>query len=312
MIHQPICLIHNAGALGDLVASLSSVKYAVEKVWTNQKYHIFVKDYFRQLFYFVPDSNIHSIDEKFELFERHSFVSFNDVVMTEAGPSSLITPMKLSLTDYASIKFLGKILDIEDKNYPQIPLNSTDISKFNLSKKYVCIINNISSVNRSIFPAEINKITNWLNFNSITPVFIGKSEVAFQSLNVKYSKQDNVDYTNSIDLTDKTSLLEAAKIMSESICVVGVDSGLIHLAGCTDTNIVCGYTTIDPKIRMPIRNNQLGYKVIPIVTDSSKCRFCQSDWYLNGWNFNNCYNNSNECAKEMTADKFILAIKSLL
>ena len=59
--------------------------------------------------------------------------------------------------------------------------------------------------------------------------------------------------------------------------VITVDSGVLHVANCTDTDIVAIFTDIDPRFRTRIRDNKpnAGTKIV-----HSPCpkQFCQS-WH---------------------------------
>ena len=305
-MNQPICFIINAGALGDCVATLPAIKYAIDNIWTDGKYHIVVKPYFRPLFFFVPDDKISSIDDPVNFTEPYSFVKLNDFQMTDVGPASLPgvpAPMKLNLVDYASIKLLGQVL--EDKAYPQLPTDHIDITKFNLPKNYACIVSNGIHKARSIPDAELDKIALGLIERGLTPVYIGKTEREIECAGAPNTYGDKTKIiAGAIDLIDKTTLMEATAVMANAKYILGTDAGLIHLAGMTKTQIICGYTTLNPNIRLP------NSETIAVVPESG-CKFCQSSWYISNHDFNNCYTQTYECAKKMTADKFLKEITKI-
>ncbi len=70
----------------------------------------------------------------------------------------------------------------------------------------------------------------------------------------------SADYENGLNLINKTDTLEIAAIMDKATAVIGMDGGLIHVAGFTDTQIVAGYTLVDPVHVAPIRYNAQSYK----------------------------------------------------
>lgn len=122
-----------------------------------------------------------------------------------------------------------------------------------------------------------------------------------------------------LDLIDKTTVLQAANIMSGALAVVGVDNGLLHLAGCSKVPIVAGFTTVSPDIRLPYRDGVLGkdcYVVTPPATLA--CRFCQQGTnFLYGHDYRNClYKNDSAldrlCTKSITADRFIHHLEIIL
>ena len=97
--------------------------------------------------------------------------------------------------------------------------------------------------------------------------------------------------------------------MDSAIAVVGADTGLIHLAACTDVPIICGYTTVDPDLRMPYRHNELGWNLTPITPPKSDCRYCSSSLFLNNVNFNECLQKEYQCIDSLSAEAFINELK---
>lgn len=58
-----------------------------------------------------------------------------------------------------------------------------------------------------------------------------------------------------------------AKLIASCSCFVGSDSGLLHVAGATDTPIVGIFTCARPEYRLPWRHGQLGWKAEALVPD---------------------------------------------
>ena len=65
---------------------------------------------------------------------------------------------------------------------------------------------------------------------------------------------------NGLNLVNKTSLDETWHLIQNSICFVTMDSGLLHLAGTTDTEIIQLGSSINPEFRSPYRNGSQEYK----------------------------------------------------
>lgn len=82
-----------------------------------------------------------------------------------------------------------------------------------------------------------------------------------------------------IDLRDQTTLSQAWHLMQNSIGVVTMDAGILHLAGTTDTNIIHLGSAIDNLYRAPFRNGSQDYKYKYIV--GSCAVHCQSDMKFN-------------------------------
>ena len=103
-------------------------------------------------------------------------------------------------------------------------------------------------------------------------------------------------------------MLEALRIINDAEMIIGLDNGLLHLAGLTDTKIVAGYTTVDPYYRLPYRHNVLGWNC-SIVEPTSECRYCQTEHFCTyGINFVICNIGTETCKNSLTLDKWLGAI----
>jgi ADP-heptose:LPS heptosyltransferase len=149
----------------------------------------------------------------------------------------------------------------------------------------------------------------WIKQQGFTPVFIGKTDMNLEThLKPKSSLPDNLQ-GYGLDLRNRTTMLELAAVIAASAAIVGLDSGPIHLAGCTKTPIVCGYTTVAPEHRVPIRDEGRTYAVIP----DCECRLCESNWEAHFHNYERCYYGPDPiCCQEMTAAKFIPPLREIL
>jgi len=100
--------------------------------------------------------------------------------------------------------------------------------------------------------------------------------------------------------------------MKKSKAILGMDSGLIHLAGTTEIPIICGYTIASPDVRFPTRKAGKTFGVVPNV----QCKHCLTDWQLPFHDFDfkgdGCYFKHIECCNQMTADKFIKCLEQVL
>ena len=306
----PHCWILNAGSVGDTIASLPILKYAINNIFIDNKYKVMTHEHLRPLFQFIPEDNIIYFGKGVELTEPHVVLYYYNVEDPEYQGVSGFNNLKTSLVDYVSIKFLSKLLPEEHKNYPKLDLSDTDISEFNLPEKYVCILSTALHKNRSLPRADVYRIANYLIKKGITPVFMGKSTRIIDTFGAtpRYGISPPAK-EGMLDLSDKTTLLQAAKIMDSAIAVVGADTGLIHLAACTDVPIICGYTTVDPDLRMPYRHNELGWNLTPITPPKSDCRYCSSSLFLNNVNFNECLQKEYQCIDSLSAEAFINELK---
>jgi ADP-heptose:LPS heptosyltransferase len=202
---------------------------------------------------------------------------------------------------------------LQHKNYPKLKVEGIDISEFNLPDRYVVLTPGYTAPVRKL-PAKVwEQIADWTSKNKCPAVWLGaKSDTVTGSSKPETSFDEirAIDF----DLRDKTTLLQAAAIIDKARAIVGVDNGLIHLAGCTNTKIVAGYTSVDPMTRLPIRNSKLGDGVF--VVEPSKyldCRYVQSQSHFNYQaDFRQCLCGTNACVESLTAEKFIEQLENAL
>jgi ADP-heptose:LPS heptosyltransferase len=71
----------------------------------------------------------------------------------------------------------------------------------------------------------------------------------------------------------QTSLRETANLIASSLCFLGSDSALLHLAGATDTPIVGLFTSVRAKYRVPYRHGERGWRVKEMEADVP-CQGC--------------------------------------
>jgi ADP-heptose:LPS heptosyltransferase len=157
-------------------------------------------------------------------------------------------------------------------------------------KRYAVITTGVTTPSRNIKPEYYNMIIDHVIAKGLTPVFLGKRVTGTgNQRNIHTVYSDQVNYKLGVDLLDKTSLMQAASIMSRAAFVVGHDNGLLHLAGCTEVPIVFGYNLASPEHREPVRQIGKVYNVHLEHKDLA-CTFCQSNTnFVIGYNFRQCF-----------------------
>lgn len=224
------------------------------------------------------------------------------------------SPMKIHMADYAFLKLCDQMVPHEKKSYLRVlHCDTSDLSPFHLPERFVVVVVGFTAGVREFNAQAVNGVSRYLIEKGYTPVYLGQRATA---TGVKYVIESHmskdVDLTLGVDLIDRTDLLQAAAIISRAKAIVGVDCGLLHIAGCTETAIVAGYTTVRPEIRMPIRHGECGWNCYP-VTPTVECRYCQSDTnFLYGHNYMYCIYKDNQCVKELTTDKWITQLEKVL
>jgi len=135
---------------------------------------------------------------------------------------------------------------------------------FTLPEKYVVCHVTQNWDNRTWDTYKWQKLIDWLTENKIYTILIGKdheeivhgsiSETPIQKKCPKLSNLYGLDLTNSIGLE------EMYKIIKNSRVLITVDSGPMHIAGCTDTHILQIASAQHPNLRVPYRKGIQNYK----------------------------------------------------
>lgn len=306
-----VCYQLNSGAVGDLTAASAVLAYALKTYHSprNVDYRVAIQDAFKCLFPQVDPEKFITLEQSLSVpKERFAIRKFNMDRAAASPGVAILTPSRFHLVHYASVGLLARVIDIKDA--PYVPLAPVPVDHFFLDfDKAVVIMCTYRDVTRVLPGEEIVKIAEGVRDMGLVPVFMGKTG-AIANWKTNLAKTDFEYPGFGIDLLDKTTIPEMASIMSKSRCVVGMDSGPIHVAMTTNTPVVAGFTNVRPALRIPERN---GAVTIPVIAEESACRFCQSDWSLDYWNYQTCPRGmqSPECVTKMTAAKFLAAIRQV-
>ncbi len=295
------------GGLGDHIASLTVINYISHKypwitqlVWAPDFLVAFAKNVLPQVETIRGFSEMRGVYEPSKASKTTKW-------------DGMVSPMKTHLVDYAFLKLCDENPEIVHKNYLRVSLNDIDIPE--LPSKYIVLTTGYTAKVRE-FPAKaVNEIVVYAKSKGYETVFLGQKQTKTGVAHViKGEFNKDIDYSAGINLIDKTTLLQATNIMSNSVAVLGVDNGLLHVAGCTEVPIIAGYTTVSPNIRMPIRHSVLGWNCAPVVPDESlSCSFCQEKTnFLFGHDYKNCMYKDNLCTTQMTSAKFITHLEKIL
>lgn len=302
IVSDPVCYSLNSIALGDVIAAAPVIKYAINTFHKNTDYKVLVRPYYYDIFKpFVPEDKLADQSQPFSYSVPWQIRYLN----TPRSTNARTTSMHMHLSTFASIQLLNRLMPEKDLNY--LPMTKVDIDHFNIDfSKAVLIIVTYRDEVRKISFQTVSEIAEWVKSRGLLPVYIGRVDSSEMWKDSPFRLAfDNLP--DGIDLLNKTSILEMASIMAKSRCVVGLDSGPIHVAGTTSVPIVCGFTNVAPEHRYPIRDRGI---FIPVVPDLP-CSHCQSRWCLNYHDFGYCYFKHADCIKQMTADKFIKALGCL-
>jgi ADP-heptose:LPS heptosyltransferase len=178
---------------------------------------------------------------------------------------------KMHLVDYWSTH-LGCILTPEERTLEFYP----DPLDIDLPEgKYVIVNPSITWESRTWDQEKWEKLINMI-LNLGYKVVVDGKDVTYGDDKKSFFKIDN---PNVINTGNKLNLSQIWHVINNSFAIFTMDSGLLHLAGTTDTNIIELGSAIDPYYRTPYRNGRQDYKH-KFVGGSCKL-FCQSDMKYN-------------------------------
>jgi len=309
MIKEIVNILIAEGGMGDLICSLVSVNYNITH-FPDIQFLVWVPNYLLDFAKHVLPRGT-SIRNFTEAQDKYN----PNLPGVSTKWSSFHTPMRTHPVDYSFHMLSDKhIYNMNEKNYLQINPEKINIKRFSLPEKYVVICSAAAEKVKEMPISTMNDLIEYIINKEYTPVFLGKTlvETGVKGIDIKANPL-NIDYSKGINLLDKTSLLEAAKIMSEAKCVIGMDGGLIHLAGCTDVTIIAAYTLASPEHLAPIRNGSQSYKFFPIEPDLNiPNRYYQTN---NNFNYNVDYRTFpgwEKVVENITSDKFVKVLEEIL
>ena len=128
-----------------------------------------------------------------------------------------------------------------------------------LPEKYV-LIHPVQNWNSRTWDAKKwQMLTKLLNERGIAVISVGKDSSELGGSNVdKPVFNFNIDI--GLNLMNQTTLSQTWWLINGAMCFITMDSGLLHLAGTTDSEIIQLGSSIHPQFRAPYRKNNQGYK----------------------------------------------------
>jgi ADP-heptose:LPS heptosyltransferase len=306
-----INILFDNGGIGDAIARLPAVKF-IHDNHPHVRIYLWVPDFF----YDFTKASLKDCNRILISRWSEGATKFKSGFPGKQFRSITVTNLGMHMTEHAFIILCNtQPTDTNSYNYLQPDLSKIDIDKFSLPEKYVVVSTGYTAKVRQFLPEYINKIVTYIKLKGYEVVFLGKKEI---ETGLQYKIQgdfnSSINYSAGIDLIDKTSLFEATKVCSKSKAVVGLDNGILHLAGCTNVPIIGGFTSVNPIHRMPYRNGKLGWEYYPVVPpESLDCRFCQSNWQFTfNHEFVNCFYQDTKCVKELDAELYIKELEKVL
>lgn len=306
----PLNFVLTKGGIGDFVCWFVCLDWIL-KNHVQVKMKIFCPVYLMEVCkYFFEGRKNCTIVDRSTLTEKHlnkeiTYVPRTDLFINGCGSS---------LVDLGFIYFANRSKAPDYANtYLEFDFKEKEVDaikeKFNLPEKYFILTPGITDKNRGFKPWIMNQLIDYVLSSGLDVVFIGKKEITKERL-VDMSEDYNWDKV--IDLTDQTSLMEAAKIIEGAQGIAGVDNGLLHIAAMTTTPIIFGHTVMEPEFRIPKRKCGDVYSIEP-TKEALPCRYCmtnmrfffkkQDNGQYTGHDFKNCIYKDFHCLEAIAGDK---------
>ena len=250
---KEICLdITGCRALGDTLCATPTIR----KLYNSYNKKISVITNIPDLFStnpYVDNIFDNSVDREI-LKETHDIFETFDIVYKPNGVVNKHNTM--DIRQFHAIT-LGFMLTKEEMSLDYQP--STLFSITDLPEKYV-LIHPVQNWNSRTWSSNNWKLlTKLLNEKGISVISIGKNDSELGGSNVDKPVFD-FEIENGLNLVNKTTLDETWYLIENSICFVTMDSGLLHLAGTTDSEIIQLGSSINPEFRAPYRYGSQEYK----------------------------------------------------
>ena len=152
---------------------------------------------------------------------------------------------------------LGFMLNEKEMEYNYIADEYKNIN--NLPKKYICLHVANTWPSRTYSDSNWQKLIDILNSKNIHVVLIGKNSHESGFFNIDKPTKKLI-LKLGLDLTNKLDISQCWHVINKACYFITMDSGLLHLAGTTDTNIIQLGSSINNKLRAPYRNGSQDYK----------------------------------------------------
>ena len=237
-------------ALGDTLA----VTPTLRKLYQSYNKKISIATHHPELFKNNPYvDNVFTEMNDFIRNEYETFISFN----VGYHPNGVCYKHNaMDIRQFHAVN-LGFMLTKDEMSMDYFPDEMEPIE--NLPEKYV-LIHPVQNWNSRTWDAKKwQMLTKILNERGIAVVSVGKDSSELGGSNVdKPVFNFNIDL--GLNLMNKTSLSQTWHLINNSMCFITMDSGLLHLAGTTDVEIIQLGSSINPEFRSPFRNGSQDYK----------------------------------------------------
>lgn len=295
-------VISTWGGLGDMIARLPAIRWGLEE-YPHLSMTVYWQDYFLDLAQLLLPSGTRLVHRKI------SEASYNltHQAHCDFNPERL-TSLGLHLTQHAFLSLYDRVApSTAAMDYPQAP----EIFMKNPAGNAIVFTVAHTAPAREWPAFHVNELARRVKAIGYTPVLLGTTQPVLTGDHgkaIEATIADGLDRSLFLDLTNKTSLIQVLGVIQQAKAVVGIDNGLLHLAHCTDTPIVAGYTSVSAAVRVPFRPQGL----TEIVAAQVPCYGCQSKAHFVMHDFKQCLFGDYACTLTMSADAFEEKLKKVI
>lgn len=266
---MPVNFVFGSGGVGDYINWCASLQYVADR-----HKHVDARIFVSGLFLEVAQ-HIFGHMPRWKIIDRQYFRMHYEpgTMIAFPKPGQLINACGAHLLDLGFMYFC--CMDEPHKDYNFIPsINYEGPWKWpELGPKspYAIFTPGATSPVREMPVKAFNEIVQYTKSKNVIPVFLGKKVLSSQYI----ANFADYDFTQGVDLREKTTLLEATQLMRGAKFVIGIDNGLLHMAGTTETPIIFGHNIAALKHRVIRRRKGLTINLVVDEKDLA-CIGCQS------------------------------------
>lgn len=264
----PVSFIFGSGGVGDYISWSAAIKF-IQETQPHVDGRLFVSELFidvaRYLFQAKEGWKVELKDNFWEHYEEGSQVNFpkQGTQLINACGAHLID---LGAMYYACEQNLPPEYDfLPEINY-EGPWKWPELDP---TKPYALFTPGATTAVRELPHDIFTECVNYTLSKGITPVFLGKRD-----LSIRYMANFQGDLSKGIDLRERTTLLEATQLMRGAKFIIGLDNGLLHMAGTTKCPIIFGHN-IALAERRAIRRREGLTVDVTVSEDELACIGCQ-------------------------------------
>jgi len=230
----------------------------------------------------IYNKNIHVFTYQPELLKNYPYITLSDNYNIDEG-DTLIESFRVdkfvhTRTDIRQLHAISsgfQLLpeEMEIKFYPDPYEEIND-----LPDNYIVIHPSKTWPSRTWEKERWQELINRLNILGSPIVIVGKNSSEIGTYEIQKPVYE-LNVKCGIDLVNKINIHQTWHVLNKASLIITMDSGILHLAGTTDTHIIQLGSSIDHRLRSPYRNGTQDYKYSYI---SGECKIlCASDMKYN-------------------------------